>query len=164
MKRKIFINNNAYELELKDNGDGKFLVLYNGKEYIVDIKSRICNGHRSILVNNRSFDVHCEFVYRGAYNIYWNGKLVSVSSSHPSEEEKLPEGEILIKATMPGLVVKVNVQPGSKVEKNQPLAILEAMKMQNEIKSPAGGEVIEVFATEGQTISLDDKMFLLKTT
>jgi len=162
MKKKIFISDGVYEAEIKDKRDGKFLVVLDDKEYTVDIKSRIFSGHRSILVNNCSFDVFCEYLDTGKYNIYWNGKLIPVSFHAPEEEEKLPEGEILIKASMPGLVVKVNVQPGSKVEKNQPLAILEAMKMQNEIKSPAGGEVIEVFATEGQTVSLDDKMFIIK--
>ena len=162
MKKKIFVGDMVYEAELKDKGDGKYLILLNGNEYNVDIKSRIFNGHRSILVNNRSFDVYCEFVDVGKYNIYWNGKLVTVSFHPPEEEEKLPEGEVLIKASMPGLVVKVNVQPGSKVEKNQPLTILEAMKMQNEIKSPDAGEILEVFVKEGQTVSLDDKMFLIK--
>ena len=162
MKKKIFIGDKVYEAELKDKGDGEYLILLDGNEYNVDIKSKIFNGHRSILVNNRSFDVYCEFVDAGAYNIYWNGKLVPVSFHPPEEEEKLPEGEVLIKASMPGLVVKVNIQSGSKVEKNQPLAILEAMKMQNEIKAPDTGKVLEIFVKEGQTVGLDDKMFIIK--
>ena len=162
MKKKIFVGDMVYEAELKDKGDGKYLILLNGKEYNVDIKSRIFNGHRSILVNNNSFDIYCEYVDEGKYNIHWDGKIIPVSFHHPEEEEKLPEGEIFIKASMPGLVVKVNVDKGEEVKKGQPLAILEAMKMQNEIKTPDDGKVIEVFVKEGQTVSLDDKMFVIK--
>ena len=47
-----------------------------------------------------------------------------------------PDGELLIKAPIPGLVVRVTVQPGQEVFEGDTLIILEAMKMENELRAP----------------------------
>ncbi|HNA32062.1 MAG TPA: biotin/lipoyl-binding protein, partial [Flavobacteriales bacterium] len=53
-----------------------------------------------------------------------------------------------IKAPMPGLVLKVLVKEGDAVKKNEPVLILEAMKMENVIKSPGDGTVKRIHAQE----------------
>jgi biotin carboxyl carrier protein len=53
---------------------------------------------------------------------------------------------------MPGKIVEVLVQVGDQVERDQGLLIVEAMKMENEIKSPAQGEVKEIRVRPGQTV------------
>jgi biotin carboxyl carrier protein len=57
-----------------------------------------------------------------------------------------------LKAPMPGLVVKVLVQPGQEVTPGQPLVVLQAMKMENELSLPHGGTVSQVGVAEGQTV------------
>jgi len=57
-----------------------------------------------------------------------------------------------IKAPMPGLVLNILVQPGDTVEKDSPLLILEAMKMENVIKSPSAGIVKRVGAVKGVAV------------
>ena len=54
---------------------------------------------------------------------------------------------------MPGKVVRVLVKPGSTVTPGQGLLVVEAMKMQNEIKSPKEGKVERIGVSEGQTVS-----------
>ena len=49
---------------------------------------------------------------------------------------KPPDGELTVKAPIPGLVVKVLVAPGQQVVEGEPLLILEAMKMENELRAP----------------------------
>lgn len=58
----------------------------------------------------------------------------------------------VVKALMPGRVVRVLVAKGDSVRKGTPLLILEAMKMENEIQAPADGLVDELFVTPGQTV------------
>jgi glutaconyl-CoA/methylmalonyl-CoA decarboxylase subunit gamma len=58
----------------------------------------------------------------------------------------------LLKAPMPGLILAVNVAAGARVERGQDLAVLEAMKMQNTIRSPRAGTVAEVFVAAGQSV------------
>ncbi len=61
-----------------------------------------------------------------------------------------------LRAPMPGLVVRVLVEPGQEVEAGTPLVVVEAMKMENELRAEAGGRVTEVPVEEGQTVNQDD--------
>jgi biotin carboxyl carrier protein len=58
----------------------------------------------------------------------------------------------VVLAPMPGLVLKVEVEVGQAVKAGQGLVIVEAMKMENELKAPADGVVAKVLAQEGQTV------------
>ncbi len=57
-----------------------------------------------------------------------------------------------IKAQMPGKIVRVLVKSGDPVEKDQPLMIIEAMKMENQIRSPQVGKIEQVHVKEGQAV------------
>lgn len=61
-------------------------------------------------------------------------------------------GAGVVKAIMPGRVVRVLVEEGSVVEKGAGLVILEAMKMENEIAAPAAGTVRKIYAAAGETV------------
>lgn len=63
-----------------------------------------------------------------------------------------PQGPAPLKAPMPGLVVRVNVQPGDQVHAGQGLVVIEAMKMENELRSTAAGRVKTVHATPGMPV------------
>lgn len=66
-----------------------------------------------------------------------------------------------IRASMPGLVVRVATEVGAEVVKGQAVVILEAMKMENEIRAPADGVVKEVRARKGQAIEKGDLLVVL---
>jgi biotin carboxyl carrier protein len=66
------------------------------------------------------------------------------------------EGRQQVAAPMPGKIVRVLVQAGEKVEAGQGLVVVEAMKMQNEIRSPKSGSVERVLASEGQAVNAGD--------
>lgn len=66
----------------------------------------------------------------------------------PSRSAK---GEKVI-CEMPGLIVKLEVKKGQKVKRGQGLAVIDAMKMENEILAPKGGKVIRITVEEGQEI------------
>ena len=57
-----------------------------------------------------------------------------------------------LKSPMPGLVIKLDIKIGDKIAKGDPIMILEAMKMENVIKSRGEGKVAEVFVNEGQAV------------
>ena len=63
-----------------------------------------------------------------------------------------PQGPAPLKAPMPGLVVRVNVQPGDQVQAGQGLIVIEAMKMENELRSASAGRVKGVHATPGMPV------------
>ena len=66
-----------------------------------------------------------------------------------------------IKAQMPGKVVRVLIKEGSEVAKDQPLAVMEAMKMENEIRAPQAGVVKSVSVTEGQAVESGAELLTL---
>jgi biotin carboxyl carrier protein len=74
----------------------------------------------------------------------WSGRR------HPAVEA---EGRQQIVAPMPGKVVRLLVKAGDTVEAGQGLLVMEAMKMQNEIRSPKSGVVERLLAAEGQTVN-----------
>ncbi len=67
------------------------------------------------------------------------------------------EGEV-VTAPMPGTVTKILVKDGDTVTENQPLMILEAMKMENEIVAPKAGTIGQVFATLNQNVNSGDNL------
>jgi biotin carboxyl carrier protein len=61
-----------------------------------------------------------------------------------------------LKAPMPGKIIDVLVREGSSVVRGEPLVILEAMKMQNEIQSPVNGKVVKVTSKANTNVMKDD--------
>ena len=62
-------------------------------------------------------------------------------------------GPAEVRATLPGLVVRVAVSPGDFVAEGDPLLTVEAMKMQNEIRAPRAGRIASIEAVQGQAIA-----------
>ncbi|BDG03841.1 acetyl-CoA carboxylase biotin carboxyl carrier protein subunit [Anaeromyxobacter oryzae] len=67
-------------------------------------------------------------------------------------------GKQTVTSPMPGRIVKVLVRPGDDVRQGQGLVVVEAMKMENEMKSPKDGKVVEVHVQEGQTVEGNAKL------
>jgi biotin carboxyl carrier protein len=63
-----------------------------------------------------------------------------------------------VKSQMPGKIVRILVQAGAEVKKGQPLLVMEAMKMENEIKSPQDGVIKEIKVAEGQAIETGSEL------
>jgi len=76
---------------------------------------------------------------------------------------KTQSGGGAVKAPMPGLVVKLLVEPGATVAAGQGLVVLEAMKMENEIKAPMAAVVESVAVKPGQAVEKGAALILLKT-
>jgi len=68
-----------------------------------------------------------------------------------------------VRPPMPGRIVRVLVKAGAQVPRNAPLAILEAMKMQNEIPSPIAGVVREIRVREGESVTATDVVVVLES-
>lgn len=70
-------------------------------------------------------------------------------------------GRIEVKSPMPGKVVKVLVSPGESVSAGQPVLLFEAMKMQNELRSPEDGVIAEIAVEAGQAIEARERLYVL---
>ena len=87
-------------------------------------------------------------VYDGLHQIEVQDR--SISFARPAS------GDGRVKAPIPGLVVRLCVEAGDEVVVGEPLLVLEAMKMENEILAPRGGTITELNVSEGDSVKLGD--------
>ncbi len=111
------------------------------------------------------------------YKINVNGKMFEVQLEEVSEttakmveptakkavKSTASEDQISVTAPMQGNMWKILVSDGEEVSEGQVLAILEAMKMENEILAPCSGVVEEVCVETGQNVNLGQEIFLIKS-
>ena len=71
-------------------------------------------------------------------------------------------GPVIVKATLPGLIVAVAVAPGDEVAEGTALLTIEAMKMQNEVRAPRSGTVMEVSVAAGQVVATGASLLRLE--
>ncbi len=76
--------------------------------------------------------------------------------------DKIAGGAAEIKTAMPGKVVRVLVEAGAAIEKGDGVLIIEAMKMQNEMKAPKDGTVREIRVSEGATVNAGDVLAVIE--
>ena len=117
-------------------------------------------GVYSVVMNGRVYDARIEenAENAGSVAVVIDGFRFLIDVRDPRRLERLSgkpgrEGVETITAPMPGKVVRVLVAPGDKVEAGQGLVVVEAMKMQNEMKASHAGRVATVPAREGATVA-----------
>jgi biotin carboxyl carrier protein len=155
MRYVTTIDSKTFAVEILD--DRRISV--NGKEYDVDFTMIGDQPVYSLLINGRSLEAHA-VPHEDTWNIILSGKLYEarVEDERARHARALPggaqmdSGEFFLKSPMPGLVVAIPVEPGQHVEKGATLAILESMKMQNELRSPRAGTIREIRANPGQVV------------
>lgn len=76
-------------------------------------------------------------------------------------KQPIPEDAVRVKAPMPGKIVLLKAKAGQVVKRGDVLLVLEAMKMQNDIMSPADGTVLEVCVSEGDNVKTGEEMVIL---
>lgn len=85
------------------------------------------------------------------------------SAAAASGARNEPRGRVSVRPPMPGRLVRLHAVPGMEVRRGQALAILEAMKMQNEIPAPVDAVVKDVLAKEGETVTSDRVIVVLES-
>jgi biotin carboxyl carrier protein len=122
----------------------------------------------SILINGRSYEVLIE-EERQTYAVTLRGEQYHVRVEDERSRRlnagrkgpDLPQGELIIRAPIPGLVVKVLVREGEEIAEDQPLVILEAMKMENEIRALRAGVVRKIEASAGHRVEQNAPLLIL---
>src|SRR5438552_17226934 len=82
----------------------------------------------------------------------YDGEIYTVDIPERGARRRAKHHDHSLEAPMPGLVLKVLVQPGGEVEKGAPLVILEAMKMEHVIVAPRDGVIATVNCREGEMV------------
>jgi len=149
--------------------DGVFLVSVNGRQREVDVKE--IGGVLSLLIGTKSYEILIDRTTVHVDGIPIEAAVVSprpswagagASDTSTAFGEKGGHGLQQVTAPMPGKIVKLLVKPGDRVEPRQGLVVVEAMKMENELRARAAGTVAEVRAVEGTTVEAGAILVILE--
>jgi biotin carboxyl carrier protein len=139
-----------------------------------DVILEIDGARVSAQIGARHYNLEAREIESGFYLLFLGNKVreLRVSdaikiidpkrlrSGHNSGGQHHGVAEIV--AHMPGKVVRVHVEPGATVEKDAGMIVVEAMKMQNEMKSPRAGVVVSVKVKPGDTVNAGDVLAVLE--
>lgn len=153
--------------EIEAGEDGRYLLTIDGQRCEVDWEP-IRRGAASMMIGERSYAVHYEDD-GDEISVYLRGQsfVVDVASEQRFRLRGLTskfsiEGRQVVAAPMPGKVVRVMVALGDEVREGQGLVVVEAMKMENELKSPKAGKIIELLAQEGSTVEKNARLAVVE--
>jgi biotin carboxyl carrier protein len=149
----------------------KWQVVVDGRAIEVDSQQlgsvlEVEAGVYSVLLDGANYEIRIQPSARGLTASVANRRLdVEVRDprdASPSSRGAIGSGRQNVNAPMPGKVVRVLVDKGDQVETSQGLVVVEAMKMQNELKASRPGRVLEIRAREGETVGAGDTLVVLE--
>jgi acetyl/propionyl-CoA carboxylase alpha subunit len=153
MKYEITIDDQLRHVDVSRQRDGRFRVEVDGIVQLVDL-SRPTSDAFQMLIDDASWEAGA-VPTEGGWLVDIMGLTTRVEVVDPRRRAlQLSAGAAggTVSTQMPGRVVRLCVQAGEEVVKGQPLLVVEAMKMENEMKAPVAGRVAEIFVVEGQTV------------
>lgn len=154
MKLVALHGGNPVAVEVERYGSG-YRVTLDGRTFEVDLVSlgssvyslRFADGRQYSLVHHSDGNDH---------EVAIGGSKIRMQIVDPlalrRRREETSGAAGVVKALMPGRIVRLLVEPGMEVRRGAGLLILEAMKMENEIQSPGDGVVDEIYVQPGQTV------------
>jgi biotin carboxyl carrier protein len=166
---KINVNNDTGFSVANGKEVGEYRI--NDTDYHADIVS-VKSGTFHILLNNKGY--RAEIIETDdagkVFKVNINGTIHTVAVHDRYDEllEQLGMDSILhvkaasIKAPMPGLVLGVRVETGQQIIKGDPVVVLEAMKMENILKSPGEGIVKKILVNKGDKVEKNDLLIELE--
>ena len=175
VKRKYFATVEGHEeelvVDLTEVSPSNYTVVMGEQEYKVDFE-QINETIYSIIINGRSYAIDMsekgdkfEVIVDGDnFNVEILDEMKKLMRMRTSSTV---EGRQIIEAPMPGYIWKMLKEPGDEVKAGEPIMILVAMKMENEIKSPKDGVVTEIFVKASEdpnesTVKIGDKLAVVE--
>jgi biotin carboxyl carrier protein len=159
----VSINDKNYRLEL-DRADGRWTCRLDGRDFEID--AVLVRAHvLSLRIENTAYEIQLERLANDL-RLWVGSKAFAVDIRDPrSLRGRAHAGEDhgpkKITAAMPGKVVRLLVREGEEVETGRGVAVIEAMKMQNELKSPKKGIVRKLLVEEGDRVNAGEVLAIV---
>lgn len=152
--------------QVEVTAEGSTYTIRPGEAEPLVVDARLVSpGCWSMLVGQRSYTVRVH-QDRSIYTVEMGGRTWSFDLKDPARAMSAapaPSGKGLglVKAPMPGRIIRVLVEVGQTVKTGQGVVVVEAMKMENELPAPRDGMVSEVHVAEGQAVESQDPLLLI---
>ncbi len=142
------IDNNIIKYELSKVSEYLYLLHINNKVY-------------SITATRKNSEKYTTLIDGHYYEPIVRTLLMEKATEYLAQKEKQSH-HLIFKAPMPGLLVKLKKKVGENVELGESLIVLEAMKMENDLKSPVSGIIKEIYVEENSPVEKDQKILLIE--
>jgi len=166
MKYYVDIEDQSYEIDIGPDG-----LRLDGRQIEVDLKSNHDSNIWHLVLDGRSHTLCARRrERRGEWDIVIGGRRREVFALDErsrairqlSGNAATSSGPLEVRAPMPGLVIKVDVVPGDQVEPGQALIVIEAMKMENELKATGAGRVKDIRVAAGQAVNKGEPLLVIE--
>jgi biotin carboxyl carrier protein len=159
------------EVEVEEKEGGVFHLKLDGVSFPVSLERISESAHYSIIVDSRPYDLFAEETPNGYHIIIGSrtyavatlpGWVPSVAPGGP-EAPAAPAGgdEWVLTSPMSGVVQELHVSPGDEVKAGTVVVVIEAMKMQNELRARHDGTVKAVYVSVGQRVEQGARLLVL---
>ncbi len=148
-------------------GGRAYAVTVNGDSVVVDGQPFVVrvDGNK-VLVDNVPYEVQIEgdraIVGGIAHSLKVEGLENQRAAALPKRTQAATAGEGAVTAIMPGKIIRVLVKPGDQVQEGDVICILEAMKMENELRAPKAGTVEALYAEPGLDVEMGSLLAEIK--
>jgi len=164
MTYEIAIGGKSYRLDLSQ-AEGRWSCRVDGREVEVDAVLARPNV-LSLRIDNKAYEVKCERV-GGDVHIWVGSQRFAVDLRDPRSLRGRTRavddhGPKKLTAPMPGKVVRILLTQGTDVEAGTGVLVVEAMKMQNEVKSPKKGTIQKILVSEGTAVNAGDVLAIVE--
>jgi biotin carboxyl carrier protein len=160
---EVAIGGTTREIEVKAEGDGFMVRLGDESPVFVDVRTPASHV-LSVLCGGFSYEVGVKRE-DNTWNVDIYGSTHEVDVQDPRRKALCLTGGLdqgMLKTAMPGRVVRVLVAEGDTVTKGDPIIVVEAMKMENEMKAPTGGVIAGIYVSEGQAVEAGSALILVE--
>jgi biotin carboxyl carrier protein len=163
----ITISEKTYHVELSREGT-RWVGKIDGQPFSVDAVPTARDILSLIEGEGNAFEVKRERALNGELHMLVGSSRYACEVNDPRSLRTRraaagsTEGPQKITAPMPGKVVRIVAPQGSEVEAGKGVVVVEAMKMQNELKSPKSGKVQKLLVTEGTTVNAGDTLAIIE--
>jgi biotin carboxyl carrier protein len=166
MNYDVSVDGKTMKVEVEKRG-AVWACRVDGKEYTVDA-ALTAREVMSLLVDGKAYEAKREHSLAGELHLVMGSERFAVEVKDPRSLRSRrsgaagEEGPQKLLAPMPGKVIRVLVKEGDEVEKGKGVLVVEAMKMQNEIKSPKKGVVKKISVAEGSAVNAGDVLTVIE--
>jgi biotin carboxyl carrier protein len=163
------VSNHQHSVTAERGEDGRWRVAIDGREQVVDARE-VRPGTWSLLIDGASYVVDIDQRRAGTVALMGDTetpiKLEDARRKRLAEmarrDDALDEGSDVIAAPIAGKVVKLLANAGDRVKEGQPVMVLEAMKMENEIKAPRDAVIKVVHVEAGKSVETQEPLLTLE--
>ncbi len=142
LEKVIKYQGKQVDIKLHEDPNGFSYIVWKNKKYMLDVIEKNQNRY-TIMIN-------------GVWHSFTVETPISLKRRRYLEEQGDSSSNVVIEAPMPGKIIDIMVEEGSEIKEGEPIIILEAMKMQNEIVSHVSGIVKSVDVKKNDSVMKDD--------